>query len=92
MAEWLQHQSGLILPKPKPAPPPEKVRPDTWNCPRCGYYYDFAVESAKGPIEEATVGSIGPNTIPHINCPECDKCMGCGIGKFESDEEIDSNA
>lgn len=63
---------GLYLPKEKPKP--VKIeRPIEWDCPKCGEHYD----TRKQENEEATVGSIGPDHIPHINCPSCKKCMGC---------------
>jgi hypothetical protein len=61
--------NGILLPKEEPKPP-EHIR--RWDCPHCGRYYDMDLE----PREEATLG-IPYGAIRHINCPECEKCMGC---------------
>ena len=72
--EFIQSDSGLLFPKPKPEPPKKPERPTSWDCPSCGEFFDL--EKA-GEVWEATVGSIGPGAIPHISCPHCEKCMGC---------------
>jgi hypothetical protein len=54
-----------------------------WDCPHCSLHYDSRVQEA----EEKTVGTIdlGQPWIPHIVCPGCKKCMGCGSDKEETE-------
>ena len=69
-----KRKNGILVPVVKDKPK-KKKRPTEWNCPRCGEFYD----STKQVNEEATVGSLRPDAIPHILCPKCKKCMGCGL-------------
>lgn len=63
---------GLWIPKQKEKPK-KRERPTKWDCPKCGEPYD----TTKQFSEEATVGSLREDAIPHITCPACNKCMGC---------------
>jgi hypothetical protein len=55
-----------------------------WDCPHCGTHYDSRVQEA----EEKTVGRINQVDpwIPHITCPSCKNCMGCGRDKPQRSE------
>ena len=43
------------------------------KCPNC----EYTIKPTDPEMEEATVGSIFPNSLPHIRCPLCNECMGC---------------
>lgn len=64
--------NGIYLPKPQRSERPVYLR--KFDCPHCGEFYDRDAQDS----EEATIGNTGPGPhIPHINCPQCKKCMGC---------------
>lgn len=73
MSAWTRI-NGLYIPK-EDTKTQQPVYLRKFDCPHCGKFYDRDIQDA----EEATIGNAGPGPrIPHINCPQCKKCMGCG--------------
>lgn len=55
--------------------PPDREAKEQAKCPHCRHEFD------PSGMEEATVGSMLPGStgLPHTNCPNCGKCVGCNI-------------